>query len=234
MAVNRTVETVYNTLAPVEQNDLEFVIHGDSDTHIDLDIKLYVRGKLGSCSGQDVDVTDTTAVVNNLLHSLFSQCTIMVNGVPVTQSHEHYNYRAYLETLLTYGTEAAALHLSNFYWYLDNGHMQPNDLKAETHTSATNDGFIVRRNRQSGSRDVQLLELLHTNLCNVPIFLLTRLPLQIKLTKARPSFYLMKKVLIRKPLSNFWTLICLSDACSLTLKFMRLKKGAGKRRPRTV
>ena len=66
------------------QNDLKFVIPGDSDTYIDLDIKLYVRGKSVSRSGQDVDVTDTTAVANNHLHSLFSQFKITLNGVPVT------------------------------------------------------------------------------------------------------------------------------------------------------
>ena len=82
-----TVETVYKPLAPVEQNDLEFLFPGDSDTYIDRDIKLYVRGKMVSSSRKDVDLTDTTAVANNLLHSLFSQCTVMVNGVPFTQSH---------------------------------------------------------------------------------------------------------------------------------------------------
>jgi len=82
------------------------VIPGDKDTYIDLDIKLYVRGKLVSTSGKDVDLTDTTFVTNNLLQSLFSQCTVMLNGVSVTQLHEHYNYRAYFETLLTYGTDA--------------------------------------------------------------------------------------------------------------------------------
>ena len=46
----------------------------DSDTYIDLDIKLFVRGKMVCSSGKDVDLTDPTAVANNLLHSLFSQC----------------------------------------------------------------------------------------------------------------------------------------------------------------
>ena len=160
MAVNRTVETVYNTLVPVEQNDLEFVIHGDSDTHIDLDIKLYVRGKLGSCSGQDVDVTDTTAVVNNLLHSLISQRTVTLNVVPITQSHDHYNYCAYLETLLIYRIDAAPSHLSNSCWYLDNGDMNPCVPMAEAHTSATNERFISRWARLSGSRDVKHFGLL--------------------------------------------------------------------------
>ena len=49
-AVQGTVETVYKTLAPVEQNDLEFLIPGDSDTYINLDIKLHVRGKMVSSS----------------------------------------------------------------------------------------------------------------------------------------------------------------------------------------
>jgi len=71
-AVQGTVETVYKSLAPVEQNDSEFLIPGDSDNYIDLDIKLYVRGKMVSISGKYLDLTDTTAVANNLLHSLFS------------------------------------------------------------------------------------------------------------------------------------------------------------------
>ena len=61
-AVLGTVETVYNPLAPVEKNDLEFLIPGDTDTYIDLDTKLYIRGKLVSSSGIDLDLRDTTAV----------------------------------------------------------------------------------------------------------------------------------------------------------------------------
>jgi len=71
--------------------------------------------------------------------------------------------------------------------------MQPCDPIAETHTSATNDGFIARWSRLSGSRDVQLLGRLHTDLFYFSEFLLPRVPLQFKLKKARPSFYLMKK-----------------------------------------
>ena len=71
-AVQGTVETVYKPLAPVEQNDKEFLIPGDSDTYIDLDIKLHVCGKMVSSSGKDFDLTDTNAVANNLLHRVFS------------------------------------------------------------------------------------------------------------------------------------------------------------------
>ena len=66
-AVLGIVEAVYKSLAPVDQNDLEFVIPDDSDAHIGLDTKLYFRGKLVSSSGKDVDLKDTIAVSNNLL-----------------------------------------------------------------------------------------------------------------------------------------------------------------------
>ena len=50
----------------------------------------------------------------------------------VAQSNEHYNYRSYLETILTYGTDAANSRLTNTYWYLETGDMQPCDPMVET------------------------------------------------------------------------------------------------------
>jgi len=107
-----TIESAYKPIAPVEQNDLEFLIP-DKDSYIRHDIQLYVGGKLVSSSGNNVDVSDHTGFTNNLIHSLFSQCTVVLNGTTITQSSEHYNYRSYLETFLSYGTDAAATHLTN-------------------------------------------------------------------------------------------------------------------------
>jgi len=89
-SVLETIETVYNTIAPVEHSDLEFLIPSDTDTYIDPDIKLYVRGKLVSGEGKDLDEKDFTAVTNNFLHSLFSQCNITIYSVPITQSGDLY------------------------------------------------------------------------------------------------------------------------------------------------
>ena len=117
----------------------------------------------------------------------------MLNAVRVIQSHEHYNCRDSLETLLTCGTDAASTHLYNSYCYLYIADMRPCDPMAETHIYDTNDGFIARWSRLGGSRDVQIFGRLHTDPCNVPLFLLPRIQLQIKLTKTRPGFYLMNK-----------------------------------------
>jgi len=187
-----TIETAYKPIAPVEQNDLEFLIPGD-DNYIRLDIQLYVRGKLVSSSGNNVDVSDHTGVTNNLLHSLFSQCTVVLNGTTMKQSSEHYNYRSYLETLLTYGTDSAATHLTNAYCYRDTGDMLPSNPTSATVTAVTNGISSVAGINLTPVIELQLFGRLHSDLFNVPLVLLPDVSLQIRLKKARPSFYMMSK-----------------------------------------
>ena len=44
--VHETVETIYRAIASVDHSDLEFMFPVDNDTYIDLNIRLFVRGKL--------------------------------------------------------------------------------------------------------------------------------------------------------------------------------------------
>ena len=101
-SVLETIETVYKPIAPVRQSDLEFLISADLDTYIDLDIKLYIRGKLVSGEGKDLDAKYFTVVTNNFLNTLFSQCKVTLNRVSITQASEFYQYHSYLENLLIY------------------------------------------------------------------------------------------------------------------------------------
>ena len=141
---------------------------------------------------KDLDNKDFTAVTNNFKHSLFSQCKITLNNVPITQSGDLYQYRSYLETILTYGNDAGASLLTNSFWYLDRGDMLPCDpSKADNTAAATNVEFLTRWDKVKQTKDVQLYSRLHCDICNVPKFLLPGVNLQIKLTKARSSFYLM-------------------------------------------
>ena len=112
--------------------------------------------------------------------------------MPIAQASELYQYRSYLETLLTYGSDAATSHLTNSFWYLDDGDMLPCDPTAEK-TATTNKGFITRWDRIKQSKEVELYGRLHSDFSNVQLYLLPDVRIQIKLTKARPSFYLMSK-----------------------------------------
>ena len=159
-----TNETIYRPIASVDQTDKEFVIPCDSDTYVHLDLELFVKRKLQTEDNADLPETDYTAVINNLLHSLFSQCTMYLNGTQITQATELYPYRAYIETLVTYGNYAANSHL------LDEGNMLGGDSSKPEQTN--NSGFCTRCNRHKESQTVEMYGRLHSDICNVPLFLL--------------------------------------------------------------
>jgi hypothetical protein len=148
-AILETNVVHYKPIATVDQTDLEFSIPADSETYIDLYMKVYVKGKLTSVDGKDLEATDFTAGTNNFLHSLFSQCGISLNGANITPATDLYHFRAYLETLLTYGSDAANTHLKNAYWYIDDGDLVANDPTA---ADARNKGFVRRWDRQKQSK----------------------------------------------------------------------------------
>ena len=203
-SIHETKVVVYKPIASADHRDLEFHIPADYDTYVDPDIKLYIKGKLTKADGTALDTTDHTAGVNNLLHSLFSQCSIALNGVNITQSGDLYNYRSILESLLSYGIDASISHLTNNYWYKDVGDMMPCD---PTKAESTNTGFIDRWNKQKQSKETEMYGKIHSDICNVAKFLLPGIQLQIKFTKAKPSFYLMNT----------------SADCTTTFKFLDAK-----------
>jgi hypothetical protein len=70
--------------------------------------------------------------------------------------------------------------------------MQSCDTTA-TYTDEKNTGFIARWNRIKQRKEIEMVGRLHSDICNVPTHLLPGFRMQIKLTKARPEFYLMYK-----------------------------------------
>ena len=88
VAVAETIEPIYKPIASIDQSDIEVLIPGDSDTYIDLERKLFIKGKLMKEDGTNLTGTDYTAGINNLLYSLFSQCRISLNGNQITQTTE--------------------------------------------------------------------------------------------------------------------------------------------------
>jgi len=174
--VQETIETIYRPITSVDQSDLEFLIPAEHDTYIDLNIKLYVPCKLTTADRNDLDSIDFTATPDNLLHSLFTQCSITLNGT-ITPTSDLYQYRSYLETLLTYGRDTSTSHLMNSFWYLDSGDLQACDL---TVGDPTNTGFVARWNRIKQSKEVQLIGRPHSDICIVIPYLLPGGKRQIK------------------------------------------------------
>jgi hypothetical protein len=97
-----------------------------------------------SADGKALDSTDHMIVSNNFLYSLFSQCSVILNGTPITQNTQNKVYRAMLETLRSYGIDASSTHLTNSFWYRDSGNFLPTDSLATNPAADTNVGFTVR------------------------------------------------------------------------------------------
>jgi len=91
---------------------------------------------------------------------------------------------------LTYGSDAAASHLTNAFWYLDDGDLLPFDPTA---ADAKIKGSITRWNRVKQSKEVELFGRIHSDICNVSQYLIPGVRLQIRFTKARSNLYLMNK-----------------------------------------
>ena len=129
--------------------------------------------------------TDQTCPVTT---TLFRQCSISLNGVNITPASDLYPYRSYLESLLTYGSDAENSHLTNAYWYMDEG-----DVLAGNPTSYNikNKGFVKRLDRQKQSKVIELYDRLHADVYNVSQFLLSGVRMQIRLTTAKEDFYIM-------------------------------------------
>ena len=99
-ALADTTGVKYKPIASVDQNEIEFLNHANYDTYIDLDTKLYIRGKLTKADGPALDITDFTALTNNGFHSLFSQFSIALIGLTIIQAAELYNYLSFFEIIL--------------------------------------------------------------------------------------------------------------------------------------
>jgi hypothetical protein len=86
--------------APVE---FDVIAKGeDAEERLDFaNSRLYVRAILSWADGNDMGNDDVVGPINNLLHSLFSQV-----DVSQTSSINTSPYRAYIETLLSYGPAA--------------------------------------------------------------------------------------------------------------------------------
>jgi hypothetical protein len=52
-------------------------------------------------------------------------------------------------------------------------------------------GFIDKWNRQKQTKEIEMYGRIHSDICNIPKILFPGIKLQMKLPKAKPSFYLM-------------------------------------------
>jgi len=111
--VNSHTDT-YKPIAPADNSaQLEFNCSRHGDYYNDLNsVRLLLPIKLDKTDGSDLASAESNRVgcVNNLLHYMFSYLSVSLNGSPVVLYETNYHYKAYLEQLLNYGSDARGTH----------------------------------------------------------------------------------------------------------------------------
>ena len=122
----------------------------------------------------------------NWLHSLFSQVDVYLNDTLVIPYSNTYPFRAYVETLLSYGAEPKKTQLASQLWYKDTGgHMDA------TQENGGNAGLARRRRHIVGSRVVEMMGRLHVDLFTQDRFLLNGVTVRVRLVRSKDTFSLM-------------------------------------------
>ncbi|KAI0231796.1 hypothetical protein LSAT2_017836 [Lamellibrachia satsuma] len=169
---------------------IEFLIPGSGDDYLDLaNTMLHVQAKVTRANGHALDAGESVGPVNNWLQSLWRQVDLYLNGTLVTSSSNTYAYRSYIETLLSYGSDAKSTQLTNQLWYKDTAsRMNSVELAAGP---APNHGFVTRREYITGSRVVDMMGRLHVDMFMQDKFLINGVDVKIRLVRSKPSFALM-------------------------------------------
>lgn len=184
----KTEEVVYKPIASLDNASvLEFVSVGMGDTYRDLsNVYLRLKVKITKADGSDYEAADITmGVANNILHTLFSQCTIYMGGKAISMSDHNYAYRAYLESILNYGSDAMNSHMEACGFYMDT----PKQFDV---LDTTNVGLAKRRELIKSGSTFELVGRLHADMLNQHKFLLNNVDVRIVLSLHKPEFYTLE------------------------------------------
>ena len=171
---------------------LEFNVLGEGSDYIDLNstfLKLVVKIVDTRPNKNVLDGHCQVAGTNNWLHSIFSSVAVSLNDTPITPANTNYPYRAYMETMLSYGGEAKKTYLQAEGFFKDtSAHME--DLKTDD-DDYPNKGYKQRRELSARSREVELKGRLHLDLFQQNRLMLNGVKVGVKLYRSSDAFCLM-------------------------------------------
>ncbi|XP_067126897.1 uncharacterized protein F54H12.2-like [Centruroides vittatus] len=186
---NTTASIIYPIATITDQkSSKEFLIPCSGESLIDLsnisiNAQLSITKRNGTCTMD----TDLVTPVNNLLHSMFSQCTTWFYEKQVF-SHVNYAYKAIIEALLFLSEEAQKTYLTSSFFYEDTAGFLN---KTDSIKDAKNEGLITRFKKSSKSQVLDLNGQLYFDFINQPKLLINGIDVRIKLERSKDAFALM-------------------------------------------
>ena len=199
---------------------IEFEIKGQGDEYVDLS-QTYVQMlvKFTQDNGTNLDEDDPSSPINNILHSLFSEIDLSLNGKVITPGTDTYPYKAYLEKLLSYEHETLNTQMKACsMWEKDTpGYTEDVELKPAVWTAqefpegnnkvnitknlddpefpvgSRNEGLRKRHRITEGGREILLLDRLHLDLFQQEKFIPNGVDIRLRFNRTKSNFYMMTK-----------------------------------------
>ena len=177
----------YSPIASItDGGPVEFLItNADKDTYLDLsNTLLFVKAKLLKANGGALEADDNVGPVNLWLHSLWQQIDVSLNDKLVTAFTNMYPYRAYIETLLSYGGEVKNTQLGASLWSDDT----PDKMDA---TNNSNRGYAHGTLHAKNTKAVEMMGRFHCDMFLQNRPLLNNVSVRLRLTPSKDTFSLM-------------------------------------------
>lgn len=116
--------SVENVLSffPITHSDtpIEFHIQASPSQFIDLkQSSIYVQVKVIKTDGTSLSSSDSVSTINLLLHSLFSDCEVILNQKTINSVGGFYHIRSYIQHHFGVGSERKATDLTSALYYKD-------------------------------------------------------------------------------------------------------------------
>src|SRR5206468_1590936 len=171
---------------------IEFDISRAGTSYIDLtQTQLVVRVQLLKGDGTPIDNTSHVAACNLFLHSLFSEVDAKLNGTLISSSNNTYPYRAYMETLPSYGYDAKRSQLTSALYYKYVGGDEGFEEGDPHAGGARNSGMKKRNSFFENGEIVPLQGPIHLDLMFQDRYLPSDVGIQLRFVRSKDAFSLM-------------------------------------------
>ena len=166
---------------------IEFRICPQENQYVDLKRSLLkLKFKVIKTDGTDVGPDDKGGIINNFIHSMFTQDDILLNQVLVSPSSNNYPYKAYVDDVLKVNTDNSKIQ-ETWLYYKDTGDMDSTDV-----LTGSNIGLTERYAKISASRSSYAVGPLKSDLCNLERWILPDVDIAIRLWQSSSPFRLVK------------------------------------------
>ncbi len=186
VSINSSITTEYHPQSPLtDTSPIEFFIPGNDTQYIDLSrTRIKLRLKVVGAAGSDLaDQADKTvlnyAPANYIVASAFEAVKVHVHETEVTSKDSLYPYQAYLETLLSYGSDfkKGQAEAGGFF-----------RVKNEANTD--DDGWVSRKTLCNASKTFEVVGRPHGEIFNQTRYMMPGMDIRIQFNKSAHKFAL--------------------------------------------